>query len=744
MLKFKSLAAKFIFIGGIISAFFAIFIYTSLVFTHNLRGNASRIALAGKERMLIIGISYQVKFMLLLPPSTEKEIFTGNAESRIAEYEKALYILRDGSEKLMIKPISAADQESISHLNTLIELWQKKQKPALLVMLKLPPERKNEACGMCHSAIRNNIPMIETLVKSLETQQEKVLRDRDTLKYYVIGFFFILAGFITFFVRRTIIKPVGRLSDATKEIEQGNFDARVNVKTNNDIGVLGNMFNNMAQNLKQLFNDKIQHLQELIVLNEVSTAAGQSLRREVMLDKVLNAILSLEPLSLEKKGAVFLYDEDEKILKLIVSSNFSNEFAGRCSTVPYGECLCGLCVEKDEIIVSGNSEEDKRHSRTEPEAKGHGHVILPLKARDKILGVICLYLPAGIKLSDREIELCRSITDIISVSLQNVLSYEKTQQSEASLREAQRIARLGNWRWDVVKNTLYWSDELYRIFGLSPQEFVVSYETFLNCVHPDDREFVSKSVNDALYEGKPFSIDHRIVLPDGAEHIIHAQADVIFDESGKPIKMLGTVQDVTERKQLEYALQKFNEELTKKVQERTKELMEAKEIAEAANRAKSEFLANMSHELRTPLNSVIGFSEVLTEGLAGNITDKQKEYVQDIWKSGKHLLRLINDILDLSNIETGTMELELSEFDIKELIAGSLVIFKEKAIKHKIKFTSNIPDDIGVVTADAVKIKQALLNLLGNAFKFTDDGGSVRVTARKVRRSEIGVRSEKK
>ncbi|PIP69320.1 MAG: hypothetical protein COW90_11290, partial [Nitrospirae bacterium CG22_combo_CG10-13_8_21_14_all_44_11] len=182
------------------------------------------------------------------------------------------------------------------------------------------------------------------------------------------------------------------------------------------------------------------------------------------------------------------------------------------------------------------------------------------------------------------------------------------------------------------------------------------------------------------------------------------------------------------------------EGLEEKVKERTKELEEARLQAEAASKAKSEFLANMSHELRTPLNSVIGFSEVLTEGLAGDIPDKQKEYIQDIWKSGKHLLQLINDILDLSKIEAGRMELKLDECDIKELVQGSMMMFKEKAIKHKIKFSSDIPDGIGFIIADYLQIKQALLNLLGNAFKFTDDGGSVTVKAR-LTNAECGVRN---
>ncbi len=130
---------------------------------------------------------------------------------------------------------------------------------------------------------------------------------------------------------------------------------------------------------------------------------------------------------------------------------------------------------------------------------------------------------------------------------------ETLRKSQASLAEAQRIAHVGNWDWDIVKNELVWSDEIYRIFGLNPQEFGVTYEVFLNYVHPDDREFVQKCVDGVLYEKKPYSLDHRIVRPDGSERIVHEQGEVTFDETSKPIRMIGTVHDITEHKRAQEA-----------------------------------------------------------------------------------------------------------------------------------------------------------------------------------------------
>jgi signal transduction histidine kinase len=151
---------------------------------------------------------------------------------------------------------------------------------------------------------------------------------------------------------------------------------------------------------------------------------------------------------------------------------------------------------------------------------------------------------------------------------------------------------------------------------------------------------------------------------------------------------------------------------------------------EAASRHKSEFLANMSHELRTPLNAIIGFSEILAERMFGDINEKQTEYLHDILESGRHLLSLINDILDLSKIEAGRMELELSEFDLPQAIENALMLVRERASRRGIRLGSTIDERLGRIGGDERKVKQVLLNVLSNALKFTPEGGRIDVGAR--------------
>jgi len=161
------------------------------------------------------------------------------------------------------------------------------------------------------------------------------------------------------------------------------------------------------------------------------------------------------------------------------------------------------------------------------------------------------------------------------------------------------------------------------------------------------------------------------------------------------------------------------------------EIREKGRQLEIANKHKSEFLANMSHELRTPLNAVIGFSEALVEKMFGELNPKQEDYLRDIHSSGRHLLSLINDILDLSKIEAGRMELELSEFSLPMALKNAMTLVRERAQTHGIEMKLQLDPKLGDIRADERKFKQIVLNLLSNAVKFTPDGGRVEVDARR-------------
>jgi len=193
-----------------------------------------------------------------------------------------------------------------------------------------------------------------------------------------------------------------------------------------------------------------------------------------------------------------------------------------------------------------------------------------------------------------------------------------------------------------------------------------------------------------------------------------------------------------------------NVRLFNEIREKSGQLEVANDELAAASRHKSEFLANMSHELRTPLNAIIGFADVLEQRLFGELNARQADYTRDIASSGRHLLDLVNEILDLSKVEAGRMELEPSEFSLAETIRGAVGFVRERAAAHGIALTADLPDDLGTLVADERKVRQVLLNLLSNAVKFTPDGGTIEVRARRtagevevsVRDTGIGIAPE--
>ncbi len=155
------------------------------------------------------------------------------------------------------------------------------------------------------------------------------------------------------------------------------------------------------------------------------------------------------------------------------------------------------------------------------------------------------------RVRERTAELAQAVERLQGEVRDRIRAEESLRESRARLSEAQRMAHLGNWDWDIVGDTLWWSDEIYRIFGRNPGEFGATYEDFLSCVHPDDRKSVDQCVRDAMHGRKPYSIDHRIVQADGTERVVHEQAEVTYDADGNPIRMMGTVQDVSERRRAE-------------------------------------------------------------------------------------------------------------------------------------------------------------------------------------------------
>ncbi|MBL8710732.1 MAG: PAS domain-containing protein [Rhodospirillaceae bacterium] len=280
-----------------------------------------------------------------------------------------------------------------------------------------------------------------------------------------------------------------------------------------------------------------------------------------------------------------------------------------------------------------------------------------------------------------------------------------------SLANAQRIAHVGNWSRDLATGKITWSDEVYRILGHEPRSFPPSLDLLLQAVHPDDHRALNAAIDKCLTERAPYLTDHRVLLADGTVRHVREQGEVVLDSDGKPRRLEGVLLDITE------------------IKAREKALNEARLRAETADRAKTEFLGNMSHELRTPLNAVIGFADVLSQQLFGPIPDNYRESIDAISQSGRHLLEIINDLLEMSRIESGERHLAEHPFDPFPAIVDCCRLAQAQAQREGIQLTIDETGQLPVLAGEERAFKQVLNNLLSNALKFTPRGGSVAVTA---------------
>lgn len=279
---------------------------------------------------------------------------------------------------------------------------------------------------------------------------------------------------------------------------------------------------------------------------------------------------------------------------------------------------------------------------------------------------------------------------------------DEIKETQARLLKAQELAHIGAWTRSFATDEVIWSPQVFKIFGRRPGEFDVTLERLVSLVHEDDRERVQKVIMESEKNGTDFSLDYRILLPDGTIRWVNSTCQHDRDSLGKPYRLFGIIQDITERKELEEGLRA------------------ATERARTATQAKSEFLANISHEVRTPLNAVIGLSYLLTKT---ELTLEQRTYLEKISFSAKLLLGIISDVLDFSRIEARKLELVEEEFDVSELEGALLSLLAEQAKRKGLRFVfEQMPNVPSTLLGDRLRLIQVLINLCSNAIKFTDKG----------------------
>lgn len=264
----------------------------------------------------------------------------------------------------------------------------------------------------------------------------------------------------------------------------------------------------------------------------------------------------------------------------------------------------------------------------------------------------------------------------------------------------------------------------FTMLGYDPESDGQNRAVWGGRTHPDDFDFVIHEMETVRDEGLPgFDIELRFRHKDGTYRWLNSVGKGIeFDANGKTTRMLGLQIDITERKQAEEALLRLNAELEQRIAQRTAELAVAKERAEAADRLKSAFLATMSHELRTPLNSIIGFTGILLQQLPGQLNPEQAKQLGMVQSSARHLLALINDVLDISKIEAGQLEVALAPFNAYQLVTKVAQASQVLADKKGLALRVVIDSAVGELNSDRRRVEQIVINLVTNAIKFTDQG----------------------
>ncbi|MCX5769841.1 MAG: PAS domain S-box protein [Candidatus Hydrogenedentes bacterium] len=335
------------------------------------------------------------------------------------------------------------------------------------------------------------------------------------------------------------------------------------------------------------------------------------------------------------------------------------------------------------------------------------------------------YAAVEIRVQERTASLMEANLRLTEEIAERKRTEESLRQSQAQLADAQRIGRMGNWVQDFVTRELTWSDEIYRIFGIEPQQFDGTQRSFFERVHPDDRQAIVELAKRVYRGEEPYDFEHRIVLPDGTERVVHEHAEMVVDDNGRPLKLVGTVQDITERKRAQQI-----------VEEHRLRLIEASKMS-----ALGEMAASIAHEINNPLNIISGSAEQLqrvleSPELGPEIAPRLAESMM------RHVFRIKKIVHGLRNFTRDSSQDPFQEARLKAVIEDTIVLCQDRFRSHGIALAvADVPDDL-LVECRPTQLMEVLVNLLNNALHAVEEGSvrNVAVTAEELGESvEVGV-----
>jgi PAS domain S-box-containing protein len=415
-----------------------------------------------------------------------------------------------------------------------------------------------------------------------------------------------------------------------------------------------------------------------------------------------------------------------------------------------GQGPTGRALRERRYFVCSDISDDPRVLPWRKDALARGYrssAAFPILTGESVAAVFTVYAAETGFFDEQVVALLTEVASDISFALEAMQAEARRSEAEENLRarehalgeSEERFRQMAEnieemfWITDAgLTRMLYVSPVYERIWGRSCQSLYDDPQSFVAAVHPEDRPGVEAGIQQALADpGKEWNREYRVVRPDGSIRWVWDRGFPVRDAAGKLYRFAGITQDITERKQAEEQILRLNEDLERRVAERTAELARvARELelrnqeVERANRLKSEFLARMSHELRTPLNAIVGYSDLLAEQPAGPLAPTYLRFASNIQEGAQHLLLMVNDLLDLSKIEAGRIELHREIFSSAQALAEVLSVLTPLARIKSIAIEQRLPAHTRIC-ADRTRFKQILYNLLSNAVKFTPESGRV-------------------